>query len=152
MIRAAVALLVSLTLISCFPHNPRARTFAKIGEGTALLAGIAVAAFSGTGADCDEMVQPGTDTSSCKNKATILSAIGVTLIVAGLLGFVATVSTAQDDKAVEVKPAPAKPEPTPVATPPAAEGSAAGSAAGSGETTPPPAEGSAAGSATPPAP
>ena len=58
MIRAAVALVVSVALLGCFPHNPRARTYAKIGEGTALLAGIAVAAFANTGADCDEMVQP----------------------------------------------------------------------------------------------
>lgn len=119
-----------------------------IAEGGALLGGIAVAAVAGTGADCDTMVEPGMDPTPCKNKATILSAIGVTLIVAGLLGFVATVSTAKEEpKQVEIKqetpPPPA--ETTPVATPPPTEAGSAGSAAAP---TPAPDQGS----ATPPPP
>src|SRR5678815_3099862 len=109
MIRAAVALIVTISILGCFPHDPRKRMYAEIGEGGALLGGIAVAAFAGTGADCDEMAMPGEDISSCKSKARILSTIGVTLIVAGLLGFVATVSTAEDEepKPLEIKATPA---------------------------------------------
>ena len=147
MIRAAVALVVSDSLLGCFPHNARRRTYAQIGEGTAIVAGIAISAFSNTAADCDQMAGPGIDDSGCKSSARWASTAGVTLILAGLLGFVATVSTAEDaqqqqPKPIEIKaepaPAPAaQPSPTVIATPPATSGadtSAAGSAA-----TPPPA-------------
>ncbi|NVB84341.1 MAG: hypothetical protein HOV81_38550 [Kofleriaceae bacterium] len=101
MMRAAVALLVSVSMLGCFPHNERHRTYAKIAEGGALVGGIVISAVGNTGADCDQMVMPGVD-SNCKSNATILSTIGVALILGGLLGFVATVSTAEDDN--DVKP------------------------------------------------
>jgi hypothetical protein len=103
---AAVALLASSLLLGCFPHNPRARTYAKIGEGTAILAGIAISAFANTAADCDQMSRPGIDDSGCKSGAQWASTAGVTLILGGLLGFVATVSTAEEaakPKPVEIK-------------------------------------------------
>lgn len=106
MMRAAVALLVSISLLGCFPHNPRARTYAKAGEGAAILAGIAISALAGTAADCDEMTMVGVDDSGCHTKAKWLTTTGVVLIVGGLLGFVATVSTAEEDpapKQVEIK-------------------------------------------------
>lgn len=97
--RAAVALLVSLTLTTaaCFPHNAQHRTYAKLGEGGALVAGILISALSNTGADCDENRAPGTEVSDCRSNAHVLSTVGVVLILTGLLGFVATVSTAEDE-------------------------------------------------------
>ena len=153
MIRPAVALLLTFSLLGCFPNNPRHRTYAKIGEGTAIIAGIAISALASTGADCDEMQVPGMSDEDCKSKAKILSTIGVTLIVAGLLGFVATVSTAEEadkPKAIEIKDTTAtKPVETPPAetqapppaetqTPPTETGSADPNAAGSASPTPAP--------------
>jgi len=154
MIRPAVALLLSFSLLGCFPNNARHRTYAKIGEGTAIVAGIAISAFGNTSADCDEMQAPGIDNSDCKNKAKWLSTIGVTLIVAGLLGFVATVSTAEEadkPKPIEIKDTTATkpvekappaetqaPPPAETQTPPPSDtaGSADPNAAGSGSSAP----------------
>lgn len=143
MIRAAVALLVSVSLLGCFPHNARHRTYAQLGEGAAILAGIAISAFANTAADCDQMGGPGMDDSGCKSTAKWASTAGVTLILGGLLGFVATVSTAEDNqkpKPIEIKATPTA-EVKHVAAPPAAAntGSASTSAtdaAGSGAPTP----------------
>jgi hypothetical protein len=98
--RAAVAfiLAISMTLAGCFPHDPHKRTIAKITEGGALVAGIGISAFANTGADCDSMnSNPGQDPTNCRSHAQVYSTIGVALILAGLLGFVATVSTAEDE-------------------------------------------------------
>ncbi|HUS29765.1 MAG TPA: hypothetical protein VMZ53_14775 [Kofleriaceae bacterium] len=98
--RAAVALLLTMTmtLAGCFPHDPHKRTIAKLAEGGALVGGIAISAFANTGADCDNNANmPGQDPSNCRSTAKWLSTLGVTLILAGLLGFVATVSTAEDE-------------------------------------------------------
>lgn len=137
MMRASVALLVSISLLGCFPHNPRARTYAKAGEGAAILAGIAISAFAGTSADCDEMQMAGIDDSGCHTKAQWLGTAGIVLIVGGLLGFVATVSTAEEDpapKPVEIKSevvTPTAKVATPVAAPAPGAGSADPNAAGS---------------------
>jgi hypothetical protein len=151
--RAAVALLVSLTLTTaaCFPHNAQHRTYAKIGEGGALAAGILISALSNTGADCDEQRAPGTEISDCRSNAHILGTVGVVLILAGLLGFVATVSTAEDEDKTSAQtqqvPAVVVPEPTAAPAPSttnttnttntqATEPPAAGSDAGSGAPAP----------------
>jgi hypothetical protein len=111
MMRAAVALLVSVSMLGCFPHSERRRTYAKLAEGGALVGGIVISAVGNTGADCDAMAVNGVE-SNCKSNAQILSTVGVTLILAGLLGFVATVSTAEDDS--DDKPAATTiPDPTP---------------------------------------
>lgn len=145
MMRAAVALLLSVSLLGCFPHNPKARTYAKLGEGTAIVAGIAISAFANTSADCDEMHMPGIDDSGCHSKARWLSTAGVVLVVGGLLGFVATVSTAEENakpKSVEIKDQSAPPTAEKVTPPPGLKkaGSDAGSddsnAAGSGSSAP----------------
>jgi hypothetical protein len=97
--KAAVALLCSVAMIAgCFPNNPAARTKAKYVEGGALVAGILVSAIANTGADCDSMdmtMGPNVD-NSCRKTAQILSTVGVVLILGGLLGFVATIATAED--------------------------------------------------------
>lgn len=110
--RAVVALVVSVSLLGCFPHSKRNRTYAQLGEGASILAGIAISAVGNTRADCDEMEVPGVNNSSCQNKAQWMTTAGVVLIVGGLLGFVATVSTAEKEpppKLVEIKAEPATP-------------------------------------------
>jgi hypothetical protein len=155
--RAVVALLVSVSLLGCFPHSPQKRTYAKIGEGTAIVAGIAISAFANTAADCDQMEVTGiNNNSSCESGAKWATTAGVVLIVGGLLGFVATVSTAEDEKAapkaVEIKEVTqAKPEekpaPAPLVAAPAAEPAAATTTDNTQATDP-----NAAGSASPTAP
>ncbi len=144
MTRAVVALLVSVSMLGCFPHSARNRRIAQLGEGGAILAGIAISAVANTSADCDQMnTMPGSmPGDSCKDGAKWATTAGVILIVGGLLGFVATVSTAEDEavkpKPVEIKDVTnteAKPaDKAPAATPADGQGSAseptmAGSAA-----------------------
>lgn len=157
--RAAVAfiLAISMTLAGCFPHDPHKRTIAKITEGGALVSGIAISAFANTGADCDSMnTKPGQDPTNCKSHAQVFSTIGVALILAGLLGFVATVSTAEDEDKTTAKvvtvpddkaagsgsgsAAPTTNTTNTQATPPpdTGAGSGAGSAEGSGSAAPTP--------------
>ena len=165
--RAAVALLLTLTMTvaGCFPHDPHKRTIAKIAEGGSLVTGIAISAFANTGADCDtNNTMPGHDPSDCRTTAKWLSTLGVTLILAGLLGFVATVSTAEDEDktsattttvpdagkgsgsaATTTTPTTTTPTPTPpptTDTPPPTDttgtGAGSGEGAGSGSSTPPP--------------
>lgn len=133
--KVAVALAVSISLLGCFPNNARHRTYAKIAEGTAVVGGIVISAIGNTGADCDQMSDDKRE--DCRSTARLLSTIGVVLIVGGLLGFVATVSTAQDDS--ESTPRVLSREPT--------DATGAGSAAGSGSAAP--ADGTGTGSAAP---
>lgn len=140
--KAAVALAVSVSLLGCFPNNARHRQYAKYVEGASLVSGIVISAVTNTGADCDEMNMAGTDVDDCRTTAKYLSTLGVVLILGGLLGFVATIATAEDDS-----------ESTPrVISVEKKDGS--GSGAGSG--TPPPTNstgsGASDGSAAPPVP
>ncbi len=138
MMRAAVALLVSLSMIGCFPHNAKHRQYAKLAEGGALVGGIVISAVGNTGADCDQMMRGDT---SCRSNAQILSTVGVVLILTGLLGFVATVSTAEDDEAKPViTTAPDQAAPKPVTRPePAKPAAAAGGSDATGSASPGPA-------------
>jgi hypothetical protein len=157
--KAAVALLCSVTVLAgCFPNNPQHRTYAKYAEAAALVAGIAVSAFANTGADCDQMEMPGPNVDNdCRSHAQWLGTLGLTLILGGLLGFVATIATAEDvELKKEQKQATENPVKTevklpPGVTPPAktqpATTTPTGDGAGSGSamppadtTTPPPAE------------
>ena len=92
-----VALLVTLSLTACFPNSAKHRTYAKVGEGAALAAGIGILYMSNTGADCDQMGGYD-DASSCRSKSQVLGSVGLGLILAGLAGFIATVSTSPDDQ------------------------------------------------------
>jgi len=112
----AVALIVCLSMAACFPHNAKHRTYAKLTEGGLLVAGIGILTVANTGADCDMTVKLGMPKADCQNKAGLVSGIGLGLIIAGLVGFMATVSTAEDDKPVTP---PTTTTPTPAAITPA---------------------------------
>ena len=93
-----VALLLCVSLAACFPNSSKHRTYAKIGEGAALAAGIAMLYTVNSGADCDQMRNIGDDSSSdCRGDSQILSTVGLGLIIAGLSGFIATISTSPDE-------------------------------------------------------
>jgi len=100
--RAAVSILCMLSLTACFPHNARHRTIAQIVEGGVLAGGVAILAVSNTGADCDQMVGLGMPKADCQSRANLASGVGLSMVLAGLVGFMATVSTAAEDQ-----PAPA---------------------------------------------
>jgi hypothetical protein len=112
--KAAVALILSFSMLGCFPHNPRHRQYAKAAEGVSLIAGIAISAVANTGADCDSMAMAGQDISDCRTKAKWLGTVGMVLILGGLVGFIATVSSAEDAEIKQandlaIKPAEDKP-------------------------------------------
>jgi hypothetical protein len=93
-----VALLVMLSLTACFPNSAKHRTYAKLGEGAALASGIGMLYMVNSGADCDQMRTIDDDASGCRSNATILGTVGLSLILAGLVGFIATVSTSPEDQ------------------------------------------------------
>lgn len=129
--KRAVALMLSVGLLGgCFPHNPQARTYAKYTEGALILAGIGAEAIASrhTGAQCDMQTGSMGYDANCHQTSTIYGSVGLVMILAGLTGFIATVSTAEDEKEVspplvEVKAKTEKPDvklPPGVAPPPAA--------------------------------
>lgn len=119
----AVALMCCLALLGCFPGNKKAQRYAKITEGGLLLGGIVILAVANTGADCDSnMGGLGGLKNECKQDASLISGIGLGLVIAGLVGFAATITTAGDDPAApatttQVTPTP---EPAPAPTTPTA--------------------------------
>jgi hypothetical protein len=130
--RVAVALALFLTVLSgaCFPNNPKHQTYAKIAEGGVLLGGVGLLFVVNTSADCAPVVVGMPDTD-CEDKATLLGNVGLGLVLAGLIGFIVTVSTSGDDKVSTTPtttpvtpplppppPATPSPEPTPPAEPP----------------------------------
>jgi hypothetical protein len=123
--RSAVALVLvgSLTLAGCFPHSARNRTISEIVEGGLAVSGVVVESFVQSGADCDMTHAPGAPPVTCKQNAALGGGIGVGLILAGVIGFIATISTSEDDddkpKPIEIKAAPttAAPATTPAPAP-----------------------------------
>ena len=123
--RSAVALMLvgSLTLAGCFPHSARNRTISEIVEGGLAVSGVVVESFVQSGADCDMTHAPGAPPVMCKQSAALSGGIGVGLILAGVIGFIATISTSEDDndtpKPIEIKAAPttAAPATTPAPAP-----------------------------------
>jgi len=122
--RSAVALmLVASVGTGCFPHNARNRTISEIVEGGVAVSGVVLEGFVQSGADCDMSHAPGAPPVSCKQSASAEGGIGVALILAGLVGFIATISTSEDDsdtpKPIEIKaePAPTTAAPVPAPTP-----------------------------------
>lgn len=150
--RSAVALVLSVSVLlgACFPNNAKHRMYAKFAEGGALVAGIGMLYVVNSGADCDMQSMPGGEPDEgCKTKAAWLGNIGLGLVLVGLLGFIATVSTSEDDenksttvvpktdeKKPDEKPAPTPtptpaPAPTPTPTPDPGTGTGAGTGTGS---------------------
>ncbi|MEP6863974.1 MAG: hypothetical protein ABJE66_25325 [Deltaproteobacteria bacterium] len=119
--RSAVALMLagSMMLPGCFPHNSRNRTISEIVEGGLSISGVVVEGVVQSGADCDMTHAPGAPPVSCKQNASLGGGIGVALILAGVIGFIATISTSEDDddkpKPIEIK---AKPEVLPTTAEP----------------------------------
>jgi hypothetical protein len=131
--RSVVALLLTASMsVGCFPTDPHKRTLAQFGEGGAVVGGIVLEALLSTGADCDVMGKIGQPPDpNCHQKSATLGGIGVALILGGLLGFVATISTAEEAKEppkIDIKAVPSTapaadaklpPQQLKVATPPA---------------------------------
>lgn len=92
-----VALLLTLSLAACFPNSAKHRTYAKVGEGAAIAAGIGMLYMVNSGADCDQMRGFDEDSSGCRGNAEVLGAVGFGLVLAGLVGFIATISTSPED-------------------------------------------------------
>jgi hypothetical protein len=105
-----IAVLTCLAFCACFPNNPKHRTYAKLVEGGFIAGGIGLLAFSSTQADCDMEIGLGMPRQDCKSRAGLISGIGLTMILLGMVGFAATVTTAVD--------APVTPLPTTATTPP----------------------------------
>ena len=93
-----LAVLLTLSLCTgCFPNNGKHRTIAKITEGAFVAGGVAILALSSTQADCNtSSMIPGVR-EDCEADAGSLSALGFGMILVGLIGFIATVSTQPDD-------------------------------------------------------
>lgn len=127
----------------CFPDNARHRTIAKYTEGGFLIGGIALLAVVNTGADCQPDVA-GMPDVACEDRAKLVGSIGLGLILAGLVGFIATVSTSPDDKPEPPAALPEAPKPPEPAQPAAAPIAA--------PVVPPPAEPAPAPAPTEPAP
>lgn len=108
----ALTLALSLSVFACFPNNARHRQIAKIAEGVAVAGGIGMLFFVNTGADCDAQ-DPSMRSESCKGSAQVLSNLGLGLILAGMVGFIATVSTSPDDTTTTSIPPPPPPPPGP---------------------------------------
>lgn len=129
-------ILASSLLAGCFPHSARNRTIAEITEGAVAVTGVVIEGFVQSGADCDMNAHaPGEPPVMCKQDASVAGGIGVALILAGIVGFIATISAAEDDDSKpkpivikaqpETQPTPATPPPTPAPepTPPSAPAS-----------------------------
>ena len=123
--KSAVALILVASLgTGCFPHSSRNRTISEIVEGGVSVSGVVLEGFAQSGADCDMSHAPGAPPVTCKQNASTIGGIGVALILAGLVGFIATISTSEDDndtpKPIEIKAAPAPTTAAPAsASPPA---------------------------------
>ena len=123
--RSAVALMLVASLgTGCFPHSARNRTIAEIVEGTVSVGGVVIEGFVQSGADCDMTHAPGSPPVACKQSASTAGGIGVALILAGIVGFIATISTSEDDddkpKPIEIKAKPEAPATTAAPVPPPA--------------------------------
>jgi hypothetical protein len=93
-----LAVLLSLSLLSgCFPNNHKHRTIAKLTEGAFVAGGIVILAVSNTQADCSAMGGIPGVRDECESGAGTASALGLGMILVGLIGFIATVSTQPDD-------------------------------------------------------
>src|SRR5690242_6092886 len=91
------ALAILLALSACYPHNAHKRTLAKYSEGAALVTGIALEFAANSEADCDQAKVAGMADGNCGVKGAVIGDAGVGLMLAGLIGFIVTVSTSEED-------------------------------------------------------
>ena len=91
------ALAILLALSACYPHDVHKRTLAKYAEGASLLTGIALEYAANSQADCDQMKVAGMPDGNCGIKGAVIGDVGVGLMLAGLVGFIVTVSTSEED-------------------------------------------------------
>lgn len=91
----AVAILLALS--ACFPHDAHKQTLAKYAEGAAIVTGIGLQYAVNSQADCDAQKVTGAGGGgSCQLTGAVVGDLGVGLILAGLVGFIVTVSTSED--------------------------------------------------------
>ena len=97
--RAVVASVVALAVASggCFQSTEHSRTIAKLVEGSMVVGGITMLAIVNTGADCQHTASGTGPKDTCTGRASALGNVGLGLLLAGLVGFVVTVSTSPDD-------------------------------------------------------
>jgi hypothetical protein len=116
--RAALALTLATTLLfgaGCFPHSVRNRTIAEIAEGAVLASGVILEATVTTTADCQAELAP---PANCGANGTRNGAIGVGLILTGLVAFIATISSAEEQANSPIVTTTPKPAPPAMAPPP----------------------------------
>jgi len=124
--RPVLALTLAAGLFSggCFPHSARNRAIAEIAEGVLLAGGVGLEATVTTTADCQAELSPD---PNCGKSGSRNSAIGVAIILTSLVGFIATISSAEDQSASPIvtnatppvaPPPPSAPSPTPAPMPP----------------------------------
>lgn len=94
--RRALLVLVLVTS-ACFPESARHRRYAKLGEGAAVLGGIALQYVART--SCMPRSQGTLVEDDCTNEDIEL--VGLGLIFAGVVGFAATMMTAPDEPGSE---------------------------------------------------
>jgi hypothetical protein len=87
------AMLAATAVPGCFPDNPHARHVSYVVEVSSMLVGgVLLAAFHPAG-DCDVMDK------ACQSHADLAQGVGLTLLLGGLAGAVATLVTADDAQA-----------------------------------------------------
>lgn len=79
----------------CFPNDPYASRIAKISEGGAALLGIGFLGLAKTQADCDANSDKD---MGCNSTGSTLQTVGLSLLIVGIVGFIATVSVEEDAK------------------------------------------------------
>ena len=125
----AVALSLSIALLGCFPHNAKLRTASQLAEGAAIVTGIVMEYFVNSDADCQQMQMLGMTDTACKSKGAALGDVGLGLILAGIGGFILTISTKEDDKPAVVELKPQQPDKPAIKLPPGVQPQPTGSAA-----------------------
>ncbi|HEY3806179.1 MAG TPA: hypothetical protein VGL61_26430 [Kofleriaceae bacterium] len=135
--RSALALTLATAMLGggCFPHSAKKRAIAEIAEGALLAGGVVLEATVTTTADCEAMVSP---SAGCGANGTRNGGIGVAMILTGLVAFIATISSAENEAAAPIitnstpppsAPPPSMPAPAPLPAPAPPAPTPSGSAA-----------------------
>jgi hypothetical protein len=95
--RPVALALSALLLAGCFPTNSRARTISKYSEGGLVLGGLVVEGLTYSITNCT-MPGPGESGGTCSPKTPWLGDVGLAMILGGIIGFVATITTEPEAK------------------------------------------------------